>query len=218
MRLAHHPERVAALRDPSVDAPWRVLLSGCLAGLSCGVDGTDYGLGASLGGLLSLPTLRTFPFCPEDHGIGTPRTMPDIHGGDGFDVLGGRARVLDEHGADLTEGMLRGARAMLERAREVRAELCILTDMSAACGTQVISDGCRLIEKRAYQVGVGVAAALLLREGFDVVSQRDYKTLGLLRARLDPGYVPDATALDHQDHPWVREHLGTELLKRKTVR
>jgi uncharacterized protein YbbK (DUF523 family) len=216
--LAHHPERLALLREPTPDAPWRVLVSGCLAGLACGVDGTDYGLPAALGGLLSLPTLRTFPFCPEDYGLGTPRTMPDIHGGDGFDVLDGRARVLDEHGTDCTEGMLRGARAMLDHARQVRAELAIVTDMSAACGSQVISDGCRLVEQRAYQVGVGVATALLLREGLDVVSQRDFSTLGALRARLEPGFVPDPAALDHHHHPWVRAHLGTDLLKRGRTR
>ena len=74
--------------------------------------------------------------------------MPDIHGGDGVDVLAGRARVLDEHGSDLTEAMLAGARAMLAFARDNGAELAILTDMSAACGSQVISDGCRLVPDR----------------------------------------------------------------------
>lgn len=31
---------------------------------------------------------------------------------------------------------------MLAYAKEARAELAILTDMGAACGSQVISDGC----------------------------------------------------------------------------
>jgi uncharacterized protein YbbK (DUF523 family) len=52
--------------------------------------------------------------------------MPDIHGGDGFDVLAGRAKVLDEHGRDLTAQMLAGAEAMLLFARAQRAELAIL--------------------------------------------------------------------------------------------
>ena len=43
MRLAHHPEAVERLRTPSVGAPWRVLLSGCIAGLPCGVDGATMG-------------------------------------------------------------------------------------------------------------------------------------------------------------------------------
>lgn len=48
----------------------------------------------------------------------TPRTVPDLRGGDGFDVLAGRARVLDQHGQDLTEAMMDGARAMLAFAKD----------------------------------------------------------------------------------------------------
>jgi uncharacterized protein YbbK (DUF523 family) len=206
MLLAHHRKLVDALREPTIDDPWRVLVSGCLAGWQCGVDGTDYGLATSLADLVVLPTLRALPFCPEQHGIGTPRTMPDIHGGDGVDVVAGRARIYDEHGTDLTEKMIAGARAMLAYANKARAELAILTDMSAACGSQVISDGCRLVEVRKYQKGVGVATAMLLDAGLPVVSQRDFYTLGLLRARLDPGYRPQKDARDHHEHPWTVEH------------
>ena len=52
--------------------------------------------------------------------MGIPRTMPDLHGGDGVDVLEGRARVRDEHGADLTDAMIAGAEAMLSFARSER--------------------------------------------------------------------------------------------------
>jgi len=203
MLLAHHPAAGAALRQPTEQDPWRVLVSGCVAGWGCGVDGADYGLGVRFSELLALPTLRAFPFCPEQHALGTPRTMPDIHGGDGFDVLAGRAKVYDEHGRDLTEKMLEGARAMLAFARQARAELAILTDMSAACGSQVISDGCRLVSEPRRQLGVGVATALLLDAGIPVVAQRDFHTLALLRARLDPQFTPPAEARDHHEHPWV---------------
>lgn len=207
MLLAHHRELVDALRAPSAEDPWRVLVSGCLASWPCGVDGTDYGMAGALGDLLALPAVRAVPFCPEQHALGTPRSMPDIHGGDGADVLAGRARVLDEHGADLTEAMIRGARAMVEHARAHRVELAILTDMSAACGTQVISDGCRLVEHRRYRKGVGVAAAALLEAGVAVVSQRDYATLALLRRRIGPSHAPPADARDHHEHPWTLANL-----------
>jgi hypothetical protein len=94
-------------------------------------------------------------------------------------------------------------------AQRQQAELAILTDMSAACGSQVISDGCRLIPeaKRRWQRGVGVATALLLEAGIPVVAQRDFRTLALLRARLEPGYTPPDDARDHHQHPWVVEHL-----------
>lgn len=207
MLLAYHRSLLDGLRTPTPTDPLRVLLSGCLAAWPCGVDGTDYGLGIVLADLLRLPTLRALPFCPEQQSLGTPRTMPDIHGGDGVDVLVGRARVLDERQRDLSVAMIEGARAMLAFAQRERAELAILTDMSAACGSQVISDGCRLVPARRYQKGVGVATALLLEAGLLVVSQRDHRTLSLLRARLDPSHVPPGELLDHHQHPWTLEHL-----------
>jgi uncharacterized protein YbbK (DUF523 family) len=207
MLLAHHRDLVDRLRAPTAADPWRVLLSGCMAGWGCGIDGTDYGMGAAASGFAALPTLRFLPFCPEKHALGVPRTMPDIHGGDGFDVLAGRAKVLDEKGADLTAAMIEGARAMLAFARAERVELALLTDMSAACGTQVISDGCRLVPIRRFRKGVGVAAAMLLEAQIPVVSQRDFFTLGQLRARLEPGHVPEPSAKDHHEHPWTLEHL-----------
>lgn len=184
-----------------------MLVSGCLAAWPCGVNGSDYGLGISLGDLLALKTVRALPFCPEQHALGTPRTMPDIHGGDGADVIVGRGRIFDEHGADLTEKMIEGARAMLAFALAHDVELAILTDMSAACGSQVISDGCRLVPVRRFQKGVGVATALLLEAGIPVVSQRDFRTLALLRCRLDPTYTMPDGARDHHEHPWTIEHL-----------
>jgi len=202
MRIAHDPQLIVALRTPTTSDPLRVLVSGCLAGMQCGVSGSDYGLGALMRELFAMPALRAFPFCPEEVGMGTPRTMPDIHGGDGHDVLDGKARVLDEHGTDLTDKMLLGARAMLAHAQKHEVELAILTDMSAACGTQVISDGCRLVEQRRFRASVGVASALLIRNDIPVVSQRDPKSLGLLREKLDPAFTRDLAATDYHQTPW----------------
>lgn len=209
-RLPHDAAALAALRPPTPGDPWRVLLSGCIAGWGCGVDGTDYGMAGAVPWLVTAPTVRLFPFCPEDRGLGTPRGMPDLHGGDGFAVLDGRARVRDEHGVDLTEGMLVGAAAMVEAARAVGADFAVLTDTSAACGTQVISDGCRFDTPRRYRRGVGVAAAALLRAGVPVVSQRDHQTLGRLRARAEPGFVPDPAARDHHEGAWFRGYFGED--------
>lgn len=208
MRLPHHPAIVDTLRVPTREAPWRVLISGCLFGLNVGVHGTDYGLGAMRPTWIAPPLVQAIPFCPEDYRLGTPRTMPDLHDGDGDDVLDGRARVLDEHRADLTDKMIEGARAMVALARERDVDFCLLTDRSGACGSQVISIGCRYEPPIVYRKGVGVAAAALLRAGFHVVSQRDFHTLGRLRAIVEPGFEPDEGALDHHRHPWVVEHLG----------
>lgn len=208
LRLPHSPATLTALRRPTVDDPLRVLLSGCMLGQGCGIDGTDYGMKDALGDLPTLPRVKIFSFCPEDFALGTPRRMPDIHGGDGFDVLDGKARVLDDLGADISEKMMIGGKAMLEFARQNAVELAILTDMSGACGSQVISDGCRLVPDRLYRKGVGVATATLLRGDIPCVSQRDKKTLGLIRALLDPAFSSDPAAIDHHETPWYREYFS----------
>ncbi len=117
--------------------------------------------------------------------------------------------MLDEHGADLTDAMLMGARAMLAEANAHQVELALLTDMSAACGSQVISLGSRFVAERAYQKGVGVATAILLEAGIPVVSQRDFRTLAKLRQKLDPRFQLDdvETLRDHHEHEWTRANL-----------
>ena len=210
MRIAHHPEIIDTLRAPTSEEPWRVLVSGCIFGWGCGIDGTSYGMGRSAPTWFADPLVHLVPFCPEEHTLGVPRGMPDIHGGDGFDVLDGTARVLDEHNNDLSAEMIAGGEAMTRYALGRRVDFAVLTDMSAACGSQVISDGCRLVpdEERAWQRGVGVAAACLLRAGIPVVSQRDFRSLERLHQRLDPTYTPDADALDHHEKDWFREYFG----------
>lgn len=209
--LAHSDELEKFIRKPTIASPLRVLISGCIAGTPCGIDGTDYGMGGCLDTWLAFPTIKVVSFCPEDHGLGTPRTMPDIHGGDGFDVLEGYARILDETNHDLTQAMLVGAQAMLEFAKENQIELALLTDMSAACGSQVISDGCRLTKTRKYRRGVGVATALLLRHGIPVLSQRDYKTLGKLKQLLDPSGDLPLDAKDHHETEWYRTYFDSNM-------
>ena len=211
MRIPHEPNAVKHLRKPTPDDPWRVLLSGCMAGLQCGADGTDYGFGGIMDLFFASPLATAYPFCPEDVGLGTPRGWPDIHGGDGMDVLDGGARVLDQDGNDQTQGMIIGAEAMTRFARQKQVDLAILMDMSGACATQVISDGSRfIVEERAYRMGVGVAAASLLRAGILVVSQRDFRSLDALRARVDPTHTLNPDALDHHETLWYRKYFGTD--------
>ncbi len=207
MRLVDHPEVIEAWPEPTPAEPWRVLFSGCMAGWRCGVDGTDNAMGQALANLLALPTVRVIAFCPEEVALGTPRGTPDLHGGDGFDVLEGRARALDEHGHDLTAAMVAGAEAMVRKATTEQVRFAVLTDMSGACGTQVISDGCRFDEPRRYRRGVGVAAAALARAGVPLVSQRDYRTLARIRVRLGSTHPTGPDAVDHHESPWVLRNL-----------
>ena len=71
------------------ESPLRILVSGCLAGRPCGVDGTSYGEHRTAAVLLGLPNVRAADFCPEQVAFGVPRATPNIRGGDGFDVLDG---------------------------------------------------------------------------------------------------------------------------------
>jgi uncharacterized protein YbbK (DUF523 family) len=188
--------------------PIRILVSACLVGVKCGVNGTSYGEFPWITDLSALPNVKTVTFCPEDFAFGTPRNTPDIHGGTGFDVLDGKAKVFSDIGEDWTAGMIQAAWEMLKIAQCQSVDLAILQDMSAACGTQVISDGCRLIEKRKYQKGPGVCSALLIRNGIAVVSQRDFRTLGLVAKKLDPHAKIDASAIDHHESDWYIKYFA----------
>jgi uncharacterized protein YbbK (DUF523 family) len=208
-RLAHLSNGIETLRIPTEAEPLRILISGCIMGMPCGVDGTDYGMGGALAPLTALPTVTVKAFCPEDVGLGTPRGMPDIHGGDGFDVLDGTARVLDQFGNDLTDGMITGAAAMAEFARSHAIELAVLTDMSAACGTQVISDGGRFAPERRYRAGVGVASATLLRHGIPVLAQRDYRSLERLMVHCGAEIEIAPDRKDHHQTEWFVQYFGS---------
>ena len=141
------------------------------------------------------------PFCPEDFAFGTPREIPDIHGGNGFDVLDGRARVISSSGEDWTAPMIEAGHAMLALAHREQVQLALLMDISAACGSQVVYLGNRS-GGGVYQAGQGVCTALLIRHGIPVVSQRDHRSLGRIIAKLDPSYEPDTPAIDHHETDW----------------
>lgn len=104
--------------------------------------------------------------CPEClGGLEIPRPPAEISGGDGEDVLNGRARVKDLCGRDVTEQFLQGAYAALEIARAAGAMTALLKSKSPSCGAGEIYDGSFTGTLRE---GDGVAAALLKREGIEV--------------------------------------------------
>jgi len=133
--------------------------------------------------------------------------MCDIHGGTGMDVLDGKAKVLTESGKDLTEGMIKAAEHMLFIAVKEQIELAVLMDISAACGSQVIYKGNRFSENKIYQIGAGVCVALLMRNGFKVISQRDFKSLELLYSLLDSNHHPNSEEKDHHEHEWYKTYF-----------
>lgn len=196
------------LRIPTAAEPLRVLMSACLAGITCGYDGTANGEYPSALRILKYNTARVVRFCPEEWSFGSPREMCDIHGGTGFDVLDGKAKLIAENGEDWSEGIIKASEKMLELARQEQIELAVLMDVSAACGSQVIYNGSRFAENKMYQIGAGVAAAQLIRNGFKVISQRDYASLEIVYSKLDPSYTPDLSKIDHHEIAWYKEYFG----------
>ncbi|HYD90423.1 MAG TPA: DUF523 domain-containing protein, partial [Flavobacterium sp.] len=97
---------------------------------------------------------------------------------------------------------------MLEIARRENIEIAIMMDISAACGSQVIYDGNRFADNKVYQIGMGVSAAQLVRNGFTVISQRDYASLEILYAKIDPNHTINPEAKDHHEIDWYRDYFN----------
>lgn len=197
------------LRIPTKDNPLRILMSACLSGITCGYDGTANGEYPTAIKILKYDTVKVVKFCPEEFSFGSPREMCDIHGGTGFDVLDGKAKLLTETGQDWTEGIIKASEKMLDIAKRENIELAVLMDISAACGSQVIYNGNRFSENKSYQIGVGVAAALLIRNRFKVISQRDFASHEILYSIIDTRHQIDTTKMDHHQVEWYKEYFKT---------
>lgn len=196
------------LRNGTSENPLRLLMSACLAGVTCGYDGTANGSYPSTLKILAYPTAKVIRFCPEEFSFGSPREMCDIHGGTGLDVLEGRAKLLSESGQDWSEGLISAAHQMLNLAQKEQIELAVMMDISAACGSQVIYNGNRFSQNKQYQIGQGVAAALLIQKGFKVISQRDFASLEILYSKLDPHHILDPSKIDHHQTEWYRQYFN----------
>ena len=105
-----------------------VAASACLMGYCCRYDGRTSPSGTLVNRAAKEAVV---PICPEElGGLSTPRTPCELRGGNGFDVLEGRARVVDREGNDVTRAFLRGAFAALKRIRENNIQFCFLKDKS----------------------------------------------------------------------------------------
>lgn len=201
---------IRSLPDPTPENPLILMFSACFGGTLCGYDGTSNGTHPTMKQLMSYPNVKPVLFCPEDYSFGTPRELCDIHGGNGFDVLDGKAKVLTETNKDWTDLLVRAAEKMAEKAIQNNVQIAILMDISASCGSQVIFEGSRLSENKIYQKGPGVAAAALIRKGIHVLSPRDYKTLSLVFSKIDPTFTPPATVWDHHETEWYKEYFAIQ--------
>ncbi|MBO8165156.1 MAG: DUF523 domain-containing protein [Brevibacillus sp.] len=147
-----------------------ILISACMAGLATRYDGKDAYVEA-VDQLVK--NGKAMLVCPEQlGGLPTPRLPAEIVGGDGYDVLDGKARVVDASGRDVTEEFIRGAQQTLQLARKVGATQAVLKENSPSCGSTYIYNGTFRGEKKN---GVGVTTALLERNGIQVISEKDIR-------------------------------------------
>jgi len=158
---------------PEEPAPPTPLISACLAGLPCRYDGgtnTDHRLqawAARHGAAI---------ICPEvAGGLATPRPPAEIVGGDGNDVLDGRAQVMTIEGRDVTGQFLAGAEAAARLAIQSDATVAILKERSPSCGVETIHDG---HFGGGLRAGSGVTGTLLRRRGLLVLSEHQERRWG----------------------------------------
>lgn len=148
-----------------------VLVSSCLAGLPCSHDGRDR-LNRRVRKLVLDKT--GIPACPEQlGGRPTPREATELAGGDGGDVLDGKARAVTRSGLDVTGDFIRGAGRALELAKRHGCRKAILKARSPSCGRGKIYNGSF---SGGLKDGNGVAAALLSREGIEVITEEEIET------------------------------------------
>ena len=129
-----------------------LLVSACLTGLCTRYDGKSKPSPACMHYLDGKIWVTV---CPEQlGGLPTPRTPADLTGGDGSDVLAGRASVIDRNGKDVTQEFIRGAKQCLAIARSQNITTALLKARSPSCGLSPVT---------------GVTAALLLANGIKVM-------------------------------------------------
>lgn len=140
------------------------ICSACLTGAKCRYDG-EAREDAQMKARFEAREIKAL--CPECLAkLPIPRCPSEIVGGDGGDVLSGRARVLAQDGGDLTIEFIEGAQKFLEAARRCGAKRAYLKSKSPSCGCGRIYDG---TFSGKLSSGDGVTAALLKRNGFEVI-------------------------------------------------
>ena len=142
-----------------------IMVSACLVGVNSRYDGSNK-LNENI--IKLLKGVPFIPLCPEQlGGLPTPRNAAEIVGGDGFDVLRGKARVIDSEGVDVTGNFIKGANEVLKIINMLGIEKAILKEVSPSCGVNLIVCKDRLIS------GIGVTAAILKESNIEIISEKD---------------------------------------------
>ncbi len=141
------------------------IVSACLVGINCRFDGENKSNDELIE---AFKRGELIPVCPEQlGGLPTPRPPSRIVDGDGYDILDGKTRVVNQRSKDVTENFIRGAEEVLKIVKILNVKGAILESKSPSCGSGKIYDEIsgELIN------GDGVLTALLRRNGVRIVAK-----------------------------------------------
>ena len=151
-----------------------ILISACLLGDPVRYDGTDLFIDHPLIKKW-LDQERLIAVCPEvEGGMSVPRAPAEIVNGDGKSVLGGKSRVMDSEGEDVTNSFIKGALKTLKMALDNDCVAAILTEHSPSCGSNKVYDG---TFTKTKSDGVGVTTSMLEQNHIPVFNQEQLEDL-----------------------------------------
>ncbi len=140
----------------------KVLISACLIGDKVRYDGRDNAIDYIE---QLMKHFELIPFCPEvEGGLSVPRLKSEIRNG----------RIFNEERKEVTKYFLSGANKALNICKYMNIELAILKEDSPSCGVKSVYDG---TFSRRKIPGIGITAALLKRNGVEVISELDVPDL-----------------------------------------
>ena len=175
----------------------KIGVSACLLGTKCNFNGTDL-LSPFIKELEAQGQIEFIAFCPEDSVFQTPRPNLRITNGDGFDVLDGRASVINELGQNVTSVQIEGAKQFLNYLKKEKIKYAILMDGSPSCGSNVL-----LKEENwprgGFKRGVGVSTALLKRNEIIVLSSFDERLISHFLKSVVENFNPKQDLRDLRD-------------------
>lgn len=146
-----------------------IFISACLVGQNVRYDGGNK-LNNDLKKLVDKGIAK--PICPEIlGGLSTPRNPAEIVGGDGFDVLENKAKIIDNQGNDVTKEYVNGAKKALDICQTLNCKTLILKSDSPTCSSENIYNGEFNGNKKQ---GVGIFSALLMKNGIQVYNEKNY--------------------------------------------
>jgi uncharacterized protein YbbK (DUF523 family) len=134
------------------------IVSACLAGINCAYDGQNRSCEKVIE---MVRNHEAIPVCPEQlGGLPTPRVPAEIQQG----------KVINQNGEDVTEHFVRGAKEAVSIAKLANCQKAILKTHSPSCGFGIIYDG---TFNHVKVKGNGIFADLLLKEGVDLMTEKE---------------------------------------------